>query len=771
MTDINTYANDHLVEFVDEFHLKIRKELSAEFGENWLELGVFKHFKPDYFSTVREMLESPMRVVDMGKTEEDLYGIEHVWQIVNGNWRLFGEFFGQRAEDKRRVEVTFSEITEVRNNIAHRRGKHLLGRIDLIRFLDNCNRILSAIGSSKSQTFNELVELVSKGGMPWGDMLVGWLPPSDEIYDEFIGRSNELAGLSDWLASDSLEVAIHGYGGVGKSALAHKFAREVKQSSDDRFIAACWVSAKDREFVSGMTQDKTPDFADLDGLLNAIWIAVYESDQAGIELKPSDLVSELREMPILLVVDDFNTVLGNQSIYEFLRFDLRGTGTRIIYTSRDYVQGMTNLEVPPFSDVELKEFVSQKCHEYGMDSGHGAECLNRLAGIKSVTDGYPLFVNDLIRYASTAGITPALSTWQHRKGDAAREYALLSQIEDNSWVELLITLAQAKNALIAADIYKYSGLSQEDIIGGLESLRTKKLVNLVWNDSSKSTAYRMNANTARLVTQTYRREAPIKWETILARYKNFSGEGQSQLEKRAVRDLVAQVTNPKVSAQDGINLLKERMTGELAHAPDLHSVLGWLYSKLSADYFEEARKAFNEAHQYGSQEVDTYFHWATLEQRIAMSKDVNPQFTAQQWRECRKVCELGVERCGSLRPLCDMAGFAASREANARYLANEFTECEAAYELATFWYRKALEAPQHDRFNVSDGVIFRGLTLALEALARFGEAIDTFYEWFLSGSDAGTLSREFQRMRRQHVEFRNIQSRKSQMLAQSLNPT
>ena len=775
MSDINSYANEQLLDFMDAMHSEIRRVLEGAFEGGWLEEGVFKHFSPDYFFRMREMLESPMRVVDMGKTAEDLYGIEHMWQIISGNWSHFRGFFGSRAEEKKRVEVIFGEITELRHNISHRRGNHLLRRIDLIRFLDNCNKILSAIGSNEAVKFNESVDLLSNGASPWGEMLYGWIPPSDEMYDEFIGRSTELDGLSKWLASDSYEVAIHGYGGIGKSALAHRFAREVKLSSYDDFIAVCWVSAKDKEFVAGSSRDRMPDFVDLDGLLQAIWVSLYGPGQLEEKLTPELLAKELNDMPILLVIDDFNTVLSNLDIYNFLRFKLRGTKSRLIYTSRDYVQGMSNLEVPAFSDIELAEFISQKCHEYGIHDTLLGEWLKRVEAVRRVTDGYPLFVNDLIRYSITVGIDHAISDWQHRKGDDARQYALKSQMADRTWLELLIAFAQTQNSLTASDITKYSGLAREDISAGIESLKTKQLINEVWNDDSisreqlHSKAYRMNANTARLVRQTYFTDVRLLWEAIETRYKNYYSDRQSPAEKKAVDELIHHVTKPSVSLQEGIDYLNEKMTGELKLAPDLHSMLGWLYSKRSPNHYKEAIQAFNDAHHYGSKKIDAYYHWAGLEEQMAISSKQDPQAIAKQWEKCVHVCRLGIERCGESRALSYKAGLAAYRQAGVWVSANEFKSSDSSYDLAIFFYRKSLGTPQYDRFPVADGAIYRGLVLALEGLGKFDEAVDEFYEWFKSRSDSDSLRREYHRMRRQYREFANIRSRKSQNLAQELN--
>ena len=163
MPDVNNYANDLLLDFYDAAHTELSEALRKEFGADWLALGVRKHFKSDSFDRVAEMLNSPMRRVNMGKTEDDIYGIEHLWNIIDGNWPLFRETFGK----KNRIQVYLSEITELRNNLAHRRKRHVLLRSDLIRIIGSCQVVLSALRSPQAETFAEIVDSLSSGGTPW----------------------------------------------------------------------------------------------------------------------------------------------------------------------------------------------------------------------------------------------------------------------------------------------------------------------------------------------------------------------------------------------------------------------------------------------------------------------------------------------------------------------------------------------------------------------------------------------------------------------------
>ena len=709
MTDINTYANDIVFDFVDSVHEEIKRVLEHQFGDDWLTKGVRKHFKEDYFSRVEEMLRSPMRVVDMGKDEEDIYGIEHLWNIINGNWILFQKFFGTRGVDKERTEVYLGEITELRHNLAHRRNKHLLQKSQLIRIVEDVRMVLAALESKQAEKYAEAVDSLISGTTPWGMPLGGILPHSDEMYAEFIGRPEQLEGLWEWLSSDRSRVSISGYGGAGKSALAYKFAREVRDSSDDRFEAVCWVSAKRWEFIDGTVQELSADFNDLDSLVKAIWIALYDEIPGNTTQK--ELINELKTTPILLVVDDFDTVLQDDDLSDFLLHDVRDAGTRIIYTSRQHVQATRNIVVPPFSDEELREFIKQRCGDYGADS---QLCLERIEGIKNVTGAYPLFVNDLIRQAAMEGIINAMGTWTQRKGDAAREYSLRRQVEHlgGGCKEVLIALSVANKALVSVEISNIAGLVDRDTEAGLASLADWKLVNCVLDDESSALAYRMDANTARLVQQIFGRE-PI-WKTIFERFKVRTDERVPVAKKRAINKVISHTnditrTGSITSIEDAIRYLVEEMTGELTYSPDLYRELGILYSKLPLedDNFLKARYNFRKSNEFGASEIypyaRTYVRWIGLEKSIAESmKGQDPLIVAEQWHACGAVCELGIKRCGQSRTLCSEAGYSASREARARNIAKDFRAAEVAYGKAIDWYEKALQSPLHDEFPVDD---------------------------------------------------------------------
>ena len=768
MADINSYANNLLVDFTDAMHAEITRVLVDSFGDNWLSQGVRRHFREDQFSRVEQMITNPMRVIEMNKSSEDIHGLEHFWNIINGNWRLFQRYF----QDKTRTKIYLDEITELRHNLAHRRAHHVLLKSDLIRIVGNCAKCLSAMESPNFEKFAEIVDSLTSGGIPWGSVLEGRLPPSDDLYAEFVERPIEQKCLSTWLDSGRPQILVWGYGGAGKSALTYRFARDVRDSANTSLSAVCWVSAKSSEYVEGATRIRSADFYEKERLIRTIWSMLYDADDVPATLGPKDLIKELTTLPILLIVDDFDTVSDDEDLSEFLLYDLRNTSARVVFTSRHRVQGMRHLEIGPFTDDELAEFVKLRSLEYGANR---TQCVKRLPGIKSVTSGYPLFVDDLIHHAAIIGVDRAMSDWSQRRGDAAREYALRRQIEHlgRSCGDVLIALSVANRSLFPAEISSIAGLTDEDAIGGLHELLRWRIVNREIGDAG-TPLYKMNANTNRLVQQTYRDDN--RFRTYSAAFRALIGERVPEMKTRAIGRIISRthVLVRTDSIDSARAHLEESMVGELKESDQLYGVLGWLHSKQgSAESQDLARAAFGRAHELGSRKIDTYFHWMIMEKNSveAKTRDCNLisnsdvhifEELAAKWRECERICEIGVERCGSSRLLCYWAGYAACREAKAQERTGKYAYSQGAFSRSIDWYKKSLSSHTSDISPVKSGSVWRGLTLAFDGLGNEQELRDTLLEWYaVSGSDpyfdaeCGRMIRKYQGLQ-EVPEFRYL---------------
>ena len=761
MNDTNNYANERLLDFMDASHTVISRVLQREFGADWLDRGVRKHCGSEYFDRAAKMLRSPMRVVEMGKTDDEVYGIEHLWPIISGNWSLFKPLF----QDRSRTEACLGEIKELRHNLSHRRKRHHLSRPELIRIMGSCQMILSAFGSPRVEYFSETVESLCSGGTPWGAPLDGRIPPKDEMYSEFVGRPSELNELSEWFESDNPQVLVWGYGGVGKSALAYKFARDVRESSSGDLMAVCWVSAKKYEYFEGETRSRPADFKDLNTFHKALWRALYGDSDIPQDLGTDTVIKELNDIPILLVVDDFDTVSEDFDLSTFLLHDLRGTAAKTIFTSRQRQPAIVTLEVPPFHDEELKSFLMQKSLDYGVDQN---DVIERLGTITKVTGGYPLFIDDLVHHAAFFGVKEALSHWTQRKGDAARQYALRRQIEylsnsSGSSRDVLIALAAANRALRIVEISAIAGLTDDDAEAGVRELLKWRLVTQVLDKDGDTPGFRMNNNTTRLVRQTFSRDP--RTMTYVHAFKALTGERVPEAMRSAIGRIVNKV-NSLLNNGDfrtAEEHLLESMKGDLANSADLHGVLGWLYSRHPAKrYAASAQMAFQTAHRMGASKIDTYYHWANLEREIAENMietkyeaSITDDAIAAQWKKHEDAATKGIERCGPSQLLYYSAGYGASREANAKARAGSFSYAEAAYRRAVDWFEKALTAPVSDFATIHTGMIYRGMVQAYEGVEDFDALKQIMKLWRASSGSDVYIEQECRRLLQTHSQLRN----------------
>lgn len=730
--DINTYANDLLFDFVDAFHRVLSARLRDAFGADWINKGVRKHFAKDVFARTEQMLSSPMRVVDVDREPGDLYGVEHLGNIIDGNWSLFKEAFGNRS----RTQVYLSEVAELRHNLAHRRKSHHVRRNDLMRFAENARMLLAALEAPESEQFAGIVDSLLQGGAPWGGAVAGDLPPHDEIYDQWVGRTDLLRSLTDWFVGDTRQMMIWGYGGAGKSSLAYEFARELQEAPPVGLEAVVWVTAKQTEYIAGAAREHAPDFTDVSSFCNAVFMALYGRVS---DANPEALIKELSSTNCLIVIDDLDTILGDQETAQFLLFDMRECKSKILYTSRHQIPGLQYKEVPPFDDEELKTFVTIRAGEYGANVN---ECLKRIQGIRSVTDGYPLFVDDLVRFSRLVGIDDAVAQWSQRKGDAARQYALRRQLEslESGGVsgDALIAVAVAGRDLVMTEIGTVAGLTDEDAQQGVADLLNWHLIHQVVHEGGSTPAYSMNANTRRLTLKTFAGSPRLRGSE--AALRALTGERVPEAKRRAIAATIsrAQEIFRAQGVEPAAALLKQGMTGELAEDSDLYGALGWLYSRDWAAYADLAREAFRTAHRLGALKVDPYYHWVQIERQTAEQAVgiVADRDLLGLWRSAVEVAQLGIERCGPSDVLCQLAGYLSSREAYTHQRLNEFVAAQGAYRTAAEWYKAALVAPAWGQRVVRRATVYRGLALAYEELNDMDGLVQTLRDWGgLAGSD------------------------------------
>ena len=747
MRDINSYANDLLIEFLDAAHDKIRSVLRNEFGDDWFRDGVERHLNTRSLDRTRQMLDSPMAVVDMGKSDDELYGVEHLASIIAGNWSLFEEQFGRRN----RTEVYLSEISELRHNVSHRRQHHMLRRAELLRFVRNAQLILAALDSPIGSKFDSVAASLEQGGSPWGNQLGGVLPPQTEIVPEFVGREDEIHRLSIWLTTDDArQLVIWGYGGSGKSALAYQFARAVRDGAPSSFQAVVWLSAKVREFAEGETRDRLADFDSVDSFGSALWAALYDAYPSKEQMTRKAIINELTETPVLLVVDDLDAILDDEDLTHFLLWEIQTSRSRIVYTSRQKIYGLQTVEVQGFSEVELDKFVRSRAREYELDL---EECLGRIPAIHSVTDGFPLFVDDLMRHAILIGLNTAIDDWSQRLGDAARTYALRRQLSSLGGVaqRALIAVAVAARPVSNLELASISGFTDDDMQHAIQELLKWRLLSRAETNEAGHPTFSCNRNTQRLVQKTYGRDP--SFVSYRETFKALSGSTRPRALRRAVGIAIgnARAFVLRGDVEGAQEALRSAMTGELSDNSDLWGALGWVYSRRQdKESVSKARGAFRRSHELGSKKEDTYYHWLGLEREAAedMINESRDEDLLEQWRRSSTVAEQGIGRCGDTSTLCNALSYLRTREAKTLERLNHFTAAQSCFRQGVEWARRALTAPNPSSREVHRTQLYRSLVIALEGCGEPEQTIRGLEEWKSAiGSQDLDWRREYDRLR------------------------
>jgi hypothetical protein len=606
-----------------------------------------------------------------------------------------------------------------------------------MRLAQDCMILLRGVGSPQAPRFAAVVDNLGAQANPWGSNLGGYLPPADEIVAEFVGRPTQLNELSRWLAGDSPQLLVWGYGGAGKSALAFEFGREMRESAPGGIAGVCWVSAKRTEYIEGMAKPKRADFVDRMTIVPAVFSAIYETDMSGEALSDRDLLDQLRDVPVLLVVDDFDTVLEEEELVEFLMHDVRSTGSRVLYTSRQKVPGIRSIEVLGFEGEELNEFIALRAFEHELDP---KPCLERSGAIRSVTGGFPLFVDDLLRYARLEGLKKAIEDWSHRGGDAAREYALRRQLEQlgDAARDALIALSVADRTLTTLELGQLAGVTDDDASHAVDSLLRWRLINRVPAADDAAPAFSMGLNTKRLVLKTFGSDE--RTERYRARFRTIGSSRVSAARSAATAMAIGLARSLVVRGDvDGaIAALDERMTGDLADSPDLLGALGWAYSRRPNERARDARRTFARAYELGNTKEDTYVHWAVLELQLTEGSvnRASDDALLAGWQEAARVAELGMKTSGMTKALCQLAGYARSREAKTLDRLSRFSEAERAYADSIAHFRRGLSAPGSATRDVSRDDLYRGLAICYQALNDHEQLAKIRAEWDAVSPDA-----------------------------------
>ncbi len=559
----------------------------------------------------------------------DMLGINQLKSLIEKYWAEICPVDDIKSTEASRLRSSVlswsGELTNVRNPVGHPIEEDLTLQ-DSLRYLDSARRLLKAFGLPESKMLdnrwsaliNHQLQIDSYEGL----VLDFNLPSRDAVVHSFVGRQEYLDGLWAWMADPDQKVwALVADGGKGKTTIAYEFTTQIRSAlSKFGLNGFIWLTAKQRRFVEGVSvETSSADFASLDGLYGRILEAFSAEDGQTDRERRSRVLSELRDVPMLIIADDIDSLeKEDENAVQFLQSDVPATGSKVLFTSRRRPFGLTSVsEVSGMSLVEVRELVDVWRSTQG--EGNRVISSKQVKEIHRLTDGCPLFVEDLLRLAKFTSLDAAVSQWSGLSGDAAREYSLKRELEllgkdARSVLEVValandsISLQECTAVLGNIDLEAAQAAAQE--LADWNLISAPKIVHEI-------PRFTISRNLSKLLRKLLK-------ETDRA---SVIENGLKQLRGQSVgRGRVGEVTRQAIALQKAGSQEEAESTlraglEEAPNASEFYAMLGWLCCQWRPQpRLADADVEFERAESLGRLKSDSFFHWATAHLRAGESQ-------------------------------------------------------------------------------------------------------------------------------------------------------
>jgi len=542
------------------------------------------------------------------------------------------------------------------------------------------------------------------------------LPPREQVAVDFVGRSEELLLLWDWF-SEPLRPRwlLAGDGGKGKTAIAYEFATQVRAAEPRSIEGILWLSAKRRRFQQGETLPVTsgPDFYDLSSLLDAIASFYGFSDLPELPTgeRRTRVAELLKELPILMVADDIDSLdEDSEDALEFLTLDLARTPSKVLLTSRRVPFGLnaSATQVWGLTRHDGAGFIRSRLRLLGLDPSMFTDRVTHT--ILEVTDGSPLYIEDLVRLCSVIPVEQAIERWREHGGDEARKYALRAEFDRLSEKarEIVLACCLTDQPVSLAEIQAITNLSEDQLLEEIAHIQDLFLLSQPRLIEGVP-RFDVNLNTKLLVRRVY--EGTHLIERLNRAYEAMSGRLETSQRQRS--DIAAFI-NQAISfdrlgrTDEAERTLKIALTAHPEH-PDLLGQLAVIYALATPARMADAEDLFKRSAQLKCKREIIYRTWAQME------------LNRNEFSAAMRAAEAGLGNAGRTAELLFLAGIAHSRIGQElRRQLNERADEELglAYRLLHEALRRP-EALRNWEERLLNSKVFRALAINSEALGQF----------------------------------------------------
>ena len=462
----------------------LRTKMTAAFGQEAL-AKLREPFKREEWEAIEAAATSPRASGHLDAPVGDafdLLSVNHFFNIFDKYWSTLMEPAPDAALERtsrRSILDWMREIKGLRDPLSHPEEADFT-REDSFRVLDCARRVLARLDCQRETAeIMDLIDLVLERAEGDERHLDHRLPSKESVVVDFVGRAKELEVLRAWFDEPTSAVwALAGEGGKGKSAIAYTFAQYIQAVAPAPFQVVLWLSAKKRRFVEGVTTDlDSPDFHDLATALSQVLdqLGWAEDCALPVESRRVKVLELLTAFPALVVVDDVDSLdAEGEDAINFFSHQVSRTKSKVLFTSRRTLFGLgaATTHVGGFPPTEAAAFIESRIGLMGLDRGAFAKKI--VQQIIRITDGSPLFMEDLVRLSISARSPgAALEMWQGRAGTEVRRYALERECEllTESARNLLLAGCAATGSVSFSELSGIVGVDEDNVISGLQELQ------------------------------------------------------------------------------------------------------------------------------------------------------------------------------------------------------------------------------------------------------------------------------------------------------------
>ncbi|WP_417271695.1 hypothetical protein [Celeribacter sp.] len=482
-----------------------------------------------------------------------------------------------------------SALVPIRNRVMH--GRPLLFE-DHTNVLTTCRSLVKgnsavwiALGETLEKLQNDSNFIHSVEFQPKNDdssSILHNLPLADFDETGFIGREQEQKTLDRAIRGAYPIITVTGEGGLGKSALALKACYDLIDSGTCPFEAVVWTTAK----ASRLTVN---EIKEIDGAITTS-LGVFSAATGFLDgeaaSNPLDqLLSHLGAFPILLVVDNLETVL-DQNIKHLV--ESVPVGSKILFTSRASIGAFDfPIPLPPLTEKESGFFLRAAAKFWGVSDVANAK-QQVISEYCRKLHNNPLFLKWFIQ-AIAKGQSP-VRVLQNRK--IILEFCLSSVVDKLSvhTRKILETLVFLGTSQSEATIAYYTMLSSELVQQGINELVASNLIRSKISKNSAAEQEFIASELAVFYVRSYSKAQQVDESDLVKRRRVLTAEkeklaSQGQIDYYDLNNLFVRGDGDLVVAKllkDSIRSIKERNLVEA-------KTLAENAIELNSGYFESHR--------------------------------------------------------------------------------------------------------------------------------------------------------------------------------------